>query len=251
MCMEDLESAINKNNLPVHIAVIMDGNGRWAQKQNQERIFGHQHGIPAVRNICEACAETGIKYLTLYTFSKENWGRPKQEVDMLMQLLAQTMLNEEKTLTDNNIRFQTIGDTDQLNPELQNSLNYLKQITQQNTRMTLYLALNYSSRWEMVNAVKNIALAVKENRMSVDGIDEQTISNSLLTSGMPDPDLLIRTSGELRISNFLLWQIAYSELYFTDVLWPDFSKEDLYKAVIDYQKRQRRFGKTGLQIEKK
>ncbi|MBR1773950.1 MAG: isoprenyl transferase [Bacteroidales bacterium] len=245
-----LKQLINKDRLPVHIAIIMDGNGRWAKKQNKERIFGHQNGVNAVRNVCEAGAELGIGYLTLYTFSKENWNRPKEEVDALMKMLVVTIGNEEKTLMDNNIRLQTIGDTLELNNDTRTALLNLIEKTSKNTGMTLVLALNYSSRWEITKAVKEIAKDFSENKINEKDIDEKLVSSYLTTKDMPDPDLLIRTSGELRISNYLLWQIAYSELYFSDVLWPDYSKEDLYKAIIDYQKRERRFGKTSAQVEK-
>ena len=247
--MEDYKLRINKDNLPKHISVIMDGNGRWAKKQGKERIFGHQNGINSVRNICEACAELGIKLLTLYTFSKENWKRPKSEVDALMNMLVVTIGNEEKTLMDNNIKLETIGDYAELSQKTQDALNEIKQKTKNNSGMTLVLALNYSSRWEIVEATKHIANLVKNNKLSVEDIDENIFAKSLQTKDMDDVDLLIRTSGELRISNYLLWQIAYSELYFTDVLWPDFSKQDLYKAIVDYQHRERRFGKISEQVK--
>ena len=248
--MNSLKDAINKNNLPSHIAIIMDGNGRWAKKQNKERIYGHQNGVTAVRNVCEAGAELGIKYLTLYTFSKENWNRPKEEVEALMNMLVVTIGNEEKTLMDNNIRLQTIGDTEELSDDTKNALFALIEKTSRNSGMTLVLALNYSSRWEITQAVKKAAGDAIKGIINVNDINEEVFSSYLTTKDMPDPDLLIRTSGELRISNYLLWQIAYSELYFTDVLWPDYSKEDLYKAIIDYQNRERRFGKTSAQIKK-
>ena len=248
--MNSLKDAINKNNLPSHIAIIMDGNGRWAKKQNKERIYGHQNGVTAVRNVCEAGAELGIKYLTLYTFSKENWNRPKEEVEALMNMLVVTIGNEEKTLMDNNIRLQTIGDTEELSDDTKNALFALIEKTSRNSGMTLVLALNYSSRWEITQAVKKAAGDAIKGIINVNDINEEVFSSYLTTKDMPDPDLLIRTSGELRISNYLLWQIAYSELYFTDVLWPDYSKEDLYKAIIDYQNRERRFRKTSAQIKK-
>lgn len=248
--MENLKDIIDKNNLPRHIAVIMDGNGRWAKKQNKERIFGHQNGVQSVRNVCEVGAELGIEYLTLYTFSKENWSRPKEEVDALMYMLATNIGNEEKTLMDNNIRLQTIGDMAELYNDTRKAVLDMVEKTKHNTGMTLVLALNYSARWEITKAVKEIAKDFANHRMDENAINEDLISSYLTTKNIPDPDLLIRTSGELRISNYLLWQIAYSELYFTDVLWPDYTKEDLYKAIIDYQKRERRFGKTSSQIEK-
>ncbi len=246
--MQDFKSQINKDKLPKHIAIIMDGNGRWAKKQGKQRIFGHQNGVSAVRNVCEACAELGVNFLTLYTFSKENWNRPQQEVEALMHMLVTTIANEEKTLMDNNIRLQTIGDDGQLPKDTRQALDYIKQKTLHNNRMSLVLALNYSSRWEIVQATKHIAQRVLNKEISIDDIDQQMFAQALTTKDMPDVDLLIRTSGEIRISNYLLWQIAYSELYFTDVLWPDFSKEDLYKAIVDYQHRERRYGKTSEQI---
>jgi undecaprenyl diphosphate synthase len=240
---------IIKEKLPLHIAIIMDGNGRWAKKQHKERIYGHQHGVDAVRAVTEASAELGIKYLTLYTFSKENWNRPKEEVDALMKMLVYTISQEEKTLMDNNIKLETIGDLSEINQETKDALLKTIDNTKNNTRMTLILALNYSSRWEIVKGVKEISKQVKDNKLNIDEIDEKTISNHLTTKNYPDPDLLIRTSGEYRISNYLLWQLAYSELYFTDVLWPDFNKEELYKAIVNYQNRERRFGKISEQIE--
>lgn len=234
---------INKEKLPVHIAVIMDGNGRWAEKHGKERIFGHQNGVTPVREVAEACAELGVKYLTLYTFSKENWNRPDKEVNALMQMLVATIANEEKTLMDNGIRFHTIGDRNGLADDVCKALDELADKTSDNSRMTLVLALNYSSRWEITEAVKAIASDVKDNIIGIGEINTDMINSYLTTKDIPDPDLLIRTSGELRLSNYLLWQIAYTELYFTDVLWPDFTKDDLYDAIIDYQKRSRRFGK--------
>ncbi len=247
----NLKQRINKERLPKHIAIIMDGNGRWAKKQNKERIFGHQNGITSVRNVCEAGAELGIEYMTLYTFSKENWNRPKEEVDALMNMLVVTIQNEEKTLMDNNIRFQTIGDTMALSEEVRNAMLDMINKTKNNTGMNLVLALNYSSRWEIIEAVKNIAKECKKGGLNIEDINDELFSQHLTTKDMPDPDLLIRTSGEERISNYLLWQIAYSELYFTDVLWPDYKKADLYEAIINYQSRERRFGKTSAQVEKK
>ncbi|MCH3924162.1 MAG: isoprenyl transferase [Bacteroidales bacterium] len=247
--MTPYKEQIIKEKLPLHIAIIMDGNGRWAKKQHKERIYGHQHGVDAVRAVTEASAELGIKYLTLYTFSKENWNRPKEEVDALMKMLVYTISQEEKTLMDNNIKLETIGDLSEINQETKDALLKTIDNTKNNTRMTLILALNYSSRWEIVKGVKEISKQVKDNKLNIDEIDEKTISNHLTTKNYPDPDLLIRTSGEYRISNYLLWQLAYSELYFTDVLWPDFNKEELYKAIVNYQNRERRFGKISEQIE--
>ncbi|MDO5760034.1 MAG: isoprenyl transferase [Bacteroidota bacterium] len=246
--MEDLINKIDKNKLPSHVAIIMDGNGRWAKQRNKERVYGHQHGAQSVRNICEIAAEIGVKYLTLYTFSKENWARPKQEVDALMQMLIYYLNHEEKTFMDNQIRLTTIGDTSELSIETQEALTTMMDKTKNNKKMTLVLALNYSSKWELVQMVKRISEDILANKIKVLDIDEDTLANNLCTKDMPDVDLLIRTSGEERISNFMLWQIAYSELYFTDILWPDFSKKDFCEAILDYQKRERRYGKTSEQI---
>jgi undecaprenyl diphosphate synthase len=239
---------IDTGKLPAHIAVIMDGNGRWAKEKGKFRIFGHQNGVKSVKETTEACAEIGIKYLTLYAFSTENWNRPALEVNALMQLLVKTIRHETKTLMENNIRLQAIGDLASLPPKCLQELNEAMEITTNNTRMTLVLALSYSARWDMVNAVKKIAADVKSNRISIEDINDKTIDESLTTRNIPDPELLIRTSGEHRISNFLLWEIAYSELYFTQKLWPDFRREDLYEAIVDFQQRERRFGKTSEQI---
>lgn len=246
----EYKSQLDKNNIPQHVAIIMDGNGRWAKKQNQERIYGHQHGVESVRNTCEASAELGIKYLTLYTFSKENWNRPKEEVDALMKMLVYTIAQEEKTLMDNDIRLTAIGDMQELADETREALCQMIEKTKSNKRMTLVLALNYSARWEIIEMAKRIAEKAKHGNIEISDIDEKLVSDNLSTQGIPDVDLLIRTSGELRISNFLLWQIAYSELYFTPVLWPEFTKEELYKAIFDYQHRERRFGKTSEQLVK-
>ena len=248
--MESLKDKIIIERLPEHIAVIMDGNGRWAKQQGKMRVFGHQHGVEAVRSTTEACAELGVKYLTLYAFSTENWNRSSFEVDALMSLLANALKNELKTLNDNNIRLNAIGDLKRLPKSQYDALMYAIDNTKNNTRMTLTLCLSYSGRWELVQAVKNIATEVTNGTITPEQIDEALISNHLATADMPDPDLLIRTSGEERISNYLLWQIAYSELYFTTKYWPDFSKEDLYEAIINYQNRERRFGKTSEQIKK-
>ncbi len=244
----ELKEQIDKSKLPKHIAVIMDGNGRWAQMHGEKRVFGHQHGVAAVRNTAEACAELGINYLTLYAFSTENWNRPQHEVNALMELLVKTISAEMKTLMDNNIRLHAIGDLPSLPASCYNELQSAIKTTEKNSGLNLVLALSYSSRWEMVEAVKDIAAKVKEGKIDPSTVTEQTISNHLTTAGMPDPELLIRTSGEMRISNFLLWQIAYTELYITPVLWPDFSKDDLYTAILDYQKRERRFGMTSEQV---
>jgi undecaprenyl diphosphate synthase len=226
----------------------MDGNGRWAKKQGEERVFGHQNGVKAVKDAVEAAAEMGIGFLTLYAFSTENWNRPQQEVDALMQLLINTISNETETLNKNKIRLRAIGDLKSLPNDCYNQLNTAIQATSQNNRMTLVLALSYSSKWELTNAMRNLAEKVEKNELTSSEITEPLIESMLCTYGIPDPELLIRTSGEHRISNFLLWQIAYTEFYFTDVLWPDFRKENLYEAIIDYQNRERRFGKTSEQL---
>ncbi len=240
---------MDMNNIPRHIAVIMDGNGRWAKQRSHERIFGHQNAIEAVRQTVERCAELGVEYLTLYAFSTENWNRPKAEVDGLMALLVKCIRDETPTLQKNNIRLQTIGNTASLpgstRAELQKSIDD----TGDNTRMTLILALSYSSRWEVKNALQQIVSDAQSNKLSPGDITDDTLRQYLDTAAYPDPDLLIRTSGEYRISNFLLWQIAYTELYFTPTLWPDFRKQDLDNAIIDYQKRERRYGKTGDQMK--
>lgn len=248
--MDTLKDKIIIDRLPRHIAVIMDGNGRWAKEQGKMRVFGHQHGVDAVRNVTEACAELGVEFLTLYAFSTENWNRSSFEVDALMTLLTQALKTEVKTLNDNNIRLDAVGDLTRL-PKLQyNALMSAIENTKDNTRMTLTLCLSYSGRWELTETVKKIAGKVKNGELNPEDINEKMVSDNLATSYMPDPELLIRTSGEIRISNFLLWQLAYSELYFTKKYWPDFSKEDLYEAIIDYQSRERRFGKTSEQLKK-
>lgn len=246
----NLKESIDKSKLPAHIAIIMDGNGRWAQKKGNQRIFGHRNGVTAVRETVEAAAELGIRYLTLYAFSTENWKRPKNEVNALMQLLVSTINSEFDTLKKNNIRLLTIGDTDSLPSGVSKQLLQAIENTAKNTGLTLVLALSYSGRWEIAKMVKQLVSMAYDKKISPALIDDNFISKSLQSSFLPDPELLIRTSGEYRISNFLLWQLAYTELYFTDALWPDFRKEDLFKAIVDYQKRERRFGKTGDQIEK-
>jgi len=243
-----LKEKIDISRIPKHIAVIMDGNGRWARQQGEQRVFGHHHGVRAVRETAEGCAELGVGYLTLYAFSTENWNRPKEEVDALMELLVQTISGEIKTLMDNNIKLKAIGDLDSLPFKCHNELKQAMDITSSNTGMDLILALSYSSRWEITKAVKEIARSVKEGEISPDEINEQVIEKHLCTKDFPDPELMIRTSGEMRISNFLLWQLAYTELYITPVLWPDFSREELYKAILDFQKRERRFGMTSDQL---
>lgn len=249
--MTNLKDKIDLKKLPQHIAIIMDGNGRWAKKRGKLRIFGHESAVIAVRETTEAAAEIGIKYITLFAFSTENWDRPKYEVDALMQLLVNTISKETKTLNDNNIKLTAIGDLKSLPNDCLNNLNRSIEATAKNTRMTLVLALSYSSKSEILEAVKKIGEKVKNNQLLPENITQKDFSEHLSTSlqGIPDPDLLIRTSGEYRISNFLLWQIAYAELYFTPILWPDFRKEDLYKAILDYQTRERRFGKTSEQIK--
>ena len=240
-----LMEQIEKENLPKHIAITMDGNGRWAKDKGKLRIFGHQHGVKAVRETVEAAAEIGIKFLTLYAFSTENWKRSEREVNALMTLLISTISKETKTLMKNDICLNAIGNLSQLPKKCKQELEQAIEKTKNNKRMTLILALSYSGRWEIVNAVNKI---MKEKNLRKE-LTEEAFQQYLNTKGVPDPELLIRTSGEHRISNFLLWQIAYSELYFTDTLWPDFRKEDLLKAIIDYQKRERRFGKTIQQIK--
>jgi undecaprenyl diphosphate synthase len=237
---------IDKTNLPKHIAITMDGNGRWAKMKGKLRIFGHKNGVKAVRETVEAAAEIGIEYLTLYAFSTENWNRPASEVNALMTLLVSAINKETKTLMDNNIKLSTIGDTDSLPAKAKKELLEAIDKTKDNTRMTLVLALSYSGRWEILNAVQKI---IKEGKKAEE-INETTFQQYLTTKSVPDPELLIRTSGEHRISNFLLWQIAYSELYFTDTLWPDFRRADLEKAIFNYQNRERRFGKTTEQLQK-
>lgn len=239
---------IDKERLPLHIAIIMDGNGRWAKQRGKLRTFGHHHGVKSVRETAEAAAEIGIKYLTLYAFSTENWNRPKSEVNALMKLLVRTIHNEAKTLHDNKISLMAIGDLDSLPQVTRDELAEAIKETEHYDRMKLVLALSYSSRWEIVNAAKIIAGKVETKEIKIENIDQSLFESCLITRSMPDPELLIRTSGEYRISNFLLWQIAYAELFFTPKLWPDFRKEDLYEAIVDYQKRERRFGKTSEQI---
>jgi undecaprenyl diphosphate synthase len=244
-----LKEKIDKTRLPEHVAVIMDGNGRWAQQQGKVRVFGHQSGVTAVRETSEAAAELGVKFLTLYAFSTENWNRPKEEVEALMQLLVHTIHAETETLNKNDIRLATIGDIDSLPDACRRELQEAIHNTKDNKRMTLVLALSYSSRWEIVEATKKIAQQVKEGKLETKNINAELIAENLSTASIPDPELLIRTSGEHRISNFLLWQVAYSEFYFTETLWPDFDKEEFYKAILDYQGRERRFGKTSAQID--
>jgi undecaprenyl diphosphate synthase len=235
---------IDINNLPRHIAVIMDGNGRWANRKGAARIFGHRNAIQAVKDVTEGCGELGIKYLTLYAFSTENWGRPKEEVDGLMELLVNTLKKEINSLHENQVRLQTIGDIGHLPVACQDNLKDAIEATKENNGLTLILALSYSGRWEILEATKAILADVKTGKVDIATLDEKTFSSYLKTKGIPDPELLIRTSGEMRVSNFLLWQIAYTELYITKTLWPDFRREDLYEAICVYQTRDRRFGKV-------
>ncbi len=244
-----LIESINKDNLPKHLAIIMDGNGRWAKQKGLLRTLGHESGTKSVKSTVETCAKLGIENLTLYAFSTENWNRPKLEVDTLMKLLVRSLKKELKTLQKNNIQLNSIGNLSKLPESILKELNDVIDKTKDNTRMTLTLALSYGSREELLNVVKNISYKVKNNIISIDTIDESIINQHLYTHNLPDVDLLIRTSGEHRISNFMLWQIAYAELFFTDVLWPDFTDENLYEAIISYQKRERRFGKTSEQIK--
>lgn len=246
--MASLKDKIDMARIPQHIAVIMDGNGRWAKMHGKERLFGHYNGVESVRAVITASVQLEVKYLTLYTFSTENWNRPKAEVDGLMELLVENIVKETPTFHKNNIRFTTIGDNSLLPEKALRKLEECIADTASNTGMTLVLALSYSSRWEITDAVRKIAVKVKNGELNIEDIDDVVVSNNLTTAGIPDPELLIRTSGELRLSNYLLWQMAYTELYFTDTLWPDFREESLYEAIVDYQKRERRFGKTSEQL---
>ncbi len=246
--MGSIKDQLILDKLPRHVAVIMDGNGRWAQKKGNSRIFGHQHGVTAVREITEAAAELGLGYLTLYAFSTENWRRPQREVNALMSLLVSTISSETKTLLKNNVKLNTIGCKECLPKNVLKKLEDSEKATSENTGLTLTLALSYSSRWEIVEATKKIAVDIQNGKTKTNEITDEVFNTYLTTYNLPDPELMIRTSGELRISNFLLWQIAYSELYFSEVLWPDYRKEDFYEALLDYQKRERRFGKTSQQI---
>ncbi|MFK7949578.1 MAG: isoprenyl transferase [Saprospiraceae bacterium] len=245
----DLKNQIDTNRLPQHIAVIMDGNGRWAKQKGRPRVFGHRNGVKSVREVTEAAAELGVEYLTLYAFSTENWGRPKFEVNALMTLLVNTIRNEIKTLMENDVKLNAIGQLKDLPKQCYKELLEAIEKTKNNKRMTLTLALNYSAKWEIIEAVKSIASDVKNGDLEVQDIENQHFDNALSTAGFPDPELMIRTSGESRISNFLLWQLAYAELYFTPVFWPDFHREQFYEAILNFQNRERRFGKTGEQIK--
>ncbi len=244
----DYKTQINKETLPQHIAIIMDGNGRWALQQNKDRLEGHYKGVQVVRNIVETAGELGIKYLTLYVFSMENWSRPSTEVNALMSLLVKTLEKEIEMLQKNNVRLRLIGNLERLPSAVKEQMQAGEAQTSQNDGLQLVLALSYSAREEIVQAAKTIAQQVQDGKMEIKNIDESRFASALATKDIPDPDLLIRTSGELRISNFLLWQIAYSELYFTECLWPDFSSEEFYKSIINYQRRERRFGKISKQL---
>ncbi|MEO6962058.1 MAG: isoprenyl transferase [Puia sp.] len=246
--MKSLKSKIDQAHLPNHIAIIMDGNGRWAKVQGQNRLFGHYHGVESVRDVVEGCAELGVGYLTLYAFSTENWDRPPGEVSGLMELLVQTIRKEVPTLNKNNIRLHVIGNTSMLPQNTLDALEEAIQETAVNTGLNLIMALSYSSRWEMGEAARQLGRDVKAGKLDPETIKEETFEQYLCTRNFPDPELMIRTSGECRISNFLLYQLAYAELFFTPVLWPDFRKENLYEAILDFQSRERRFGKTSEQL---
>ena len=242
-----MKEQLDMNRLPQHIAIIMDGNGRWATDRGLDRTFGHKAGLDTVKTITAECARLGIKYLTLYTFSTENWNRPAYEIEALMGLVLSFI--EMELFTDNNVKFLMVGDIERLPKSVQDKIHYMENLTAKNDGMTMVVAMSYSSKQELVNTTKIIAAKVKSGEMSIDDISEDTITNNLWTNWMPDPDLLIRTGGEVRISNYLLWQCAYSEFYFCDAYWPDFGEEDLHKAIASYQSRQRRYGKTEAQIE--
>lgn len=243
-----LISSINKSKIPSHIAIIMDGNGRWAKQRGTQRIFGHRNGVSAVRAAIEASAELGVKFLTLYAFSTENWKRPKIEVDALMSLLINTINTETQTLIKNNVALKTIGDTESLPKAVQKKLKEVIEKSSKCTGLTVILALSYSSRWEITNAAKRLVQDFSDKKIAIEDINEEKFNSYMTTSKIPDPELMIRTSGEYRISNFMMWQLAYTELYFTSTLWPDFDKEELYKAIVDYQKRERRYGKISEQL---
>ena len=244
----DYKSQIDNARMPRHVAIIMDGNGRWAKKQGLARMYGHKQGVETVHRITETAAEMGIQYLTLYTFSTENWNRPKEEVDALMTLLVDTIAKETPTLMKNNVRLLTIGDTERLPEGAKRKFEQCMEETSGNTGLRLVIALSYSARWEITNAMQEAVRKAQAGALKAEDVNEELVSSLMTTASMPDPDLLIRTSGELRISNFLLWQLAYSELYFTDCLWPEFTEEEFCKAIVDYQHRERRFGKTSEQV---
>lgn len=249
--MSDIISKIDKSRVPEHIAIIMDGNGRWAKKHEQERFFGHQQGVEAVRRVIKAAAEVGVKYLTLYTFSTENWNRPKEEVDALMSLLVSAIRNEMASLKENQVRMKAIGDLESLPPLCYNEFQHLVEETANDTGLTVVLALSYSGRSELTHAAQKMAMEVKNGKLNPEEISAETVAQHLYDSSIPDPDILIRTGGEFRISNFLLWQTAYSEFFFLPIMWPDFQKEDLWQVILDYQGRERRFGKTSEQVQQK
>jgi undecaprenyl diphosphate synthase len=246
--VSSVKNDIDLKKLPTHVAVIMDGNGRWAKQKGAMRIFGHRNAVQAVRDVTEGCAELGVKYLTLYAFSTENWNRPKAEVDGLMELLVNMLKQEIGTLMKNNVRLATIGETNHLPTNCQQNLQWAIDETSKNQGLVLTLALSYSGRWEITKAAAQLAADVKAGKVDINTISEKVFENYLQTSGIPDPELLIRTSGELRVSNFLLWQLAYTELFITPVLWPDFRREHLYEAIWSFQQRERRFGKTSEQL---
>jgi undecaprenyl diphosphate synthase len=246
-----LRKQIDSERLPSHVAIIMDGNGRWASQRGLDRIFGHQQGVNAVREVIETAAELEIRFLTLYAFSNENWGRPDEEVSALMGIMIQSLSNETGTLLKNNIRLKAIGDMDRLDADVRERLFETIKLTSESTGLNLIIALSYSSRWEIAMAARKISAEAKNGTLDPDSITEEDFEKYLNTYGIPDPELMIRTSGELRISNFLLWQVAYAEFYFTETLWPDFGKDDFYTAIIDFQKRERRFGKTSEQVLEK
>lgn len=239
---------IDMNRVPQHVAIIMDGNGRWAKSKGLDRVFGHQEGVDSVDKVMEAATDLGVKYITLYAFSTENWNRPEAEVNALMDILSAALRKYIEKISKNNVRLKVIGDKSRLSEVTLNNLTEAEQITAANTGLTMLIAISYSSRWEMVEAVKQIASKAKSGELNIEDIDETVFSNHLTTAGVPDPDLLVRTSGELRISNFLMWQLSYSELYFTSTSWPEFKKEQFFEAIVDYQKRERRFGKTSEQL---
>jgi undecaprenyl diphosphate synthase len=249
--MDDIFDKIDKSRVPEHIAIIMDGNGRWAKRHNQERFFGHQQGVEAVRRVIKAAAKVGVKYLTLYTFSTENWNRPKEEVDALMSLLVLAVHNELESLKENQVRMKVVGDLDCLPTECYNEFQRLMKETADDTGLTVVLAVSYSGRNELTHAVRKVAAEVKNGELNPEDITPETISKHLYDSTIPDPDILIRTGGEFRVSNFLLWQIAYSEFFFLPFMWPDFQREDLWQVILDFQSRERRFGKTGEQVQTK
>ncbi len=248
--MASFKDKIDLDKVPTHVAIIMDGNGRWAKKRNRERIYGHREGVNSVKAVVEAAGEIGVKYLTLYAFSSENWSRPKEEVEALMSLLVQGIHDELENIMKQNIRIRVIGDLSKLKADVRQAVEDSMEKTKDNTALNLVIALSYGSRDEIVDALRQIAQEVKEGKLEVEDITAETISNHLYTAGIPDPDLLIRTSGEVRISNFLLWQISYTELYFTPILWPEFKKEQFFEAIYNYQQRERRFGKISEQLSK-